>query len=358
MSHLFRELLQKVGSGTHTNKALTRAEAALALELMWTHRATPAQIGAFLIAHRIRRPTVEELAGMLDTYYRFGPRLAPITANHPVLVMGVPYDGRSRTAPLAPLTALVLAAAGCPVVQHGAAVMPTKYGLPLVKVWELLGVHWRDLTLEALQHLLQVTHVGFLYIPRLFPLSTILTPYREEIGKRPPLATLELMWSPYGGESLLAMGYVHPPTETLIRGALGLHHVPRYLLVKGLEGSPDLPRDRKAIIGIFQAGAESSPSEFTRLTLSARAQGLAGTDAPLTAPAETRLGADLMQVITGEVETELGRSVIWNSGFYLWQVGAAADLNQGMAQAEALLRGGQVQAKQQELIQEINRISG
>ncbi len=66
MSDRFRELLKKVGSGQHTKKDLTRSEAATATQMMLQQEATPAQIGAFMIAHRIKRPTGIELAGMLD----------------------------------------------------------------------------------------------------------------------------------------------------------------------------------------------------------------------------------------------------------------------------------------------------
>ena len=78
MSNVFRELLKKVGSGNHTGENLTRAQAATATKMMLLGEATPAQIGAFLIAHRIRRPTGEELAGMLDAYDELGPKLQPI----------------------------------------------------------------------------------------------------------------------------------------------------------------------------------------------------------------------------------------------------------------------------------------
>ena len=71
----FKQLLRKIGSGEHTSKGLTRAEADEAMELMLTGGASDVQIGAFLIAHRIRRPEPQELTGMLDTYKRLGPRL-------------------------------------------------------------------------------------------------------------------------------------------------------------------------------------------------------------------------------------------------------------------------------------------
>jgi anthranilate phosphoribosyltransferase len=60
MSIAFRELLKTIGSGPHTGENLSRDETAAATRMMLTQEATPAQIGAFMIAHRIKRPTGEE----------------------------------------------------------------------------------------------------------------------------------------------------------------------------------------------------------------------------------------------------------------------------------------------------------
>lgn len=187
MSKVFREFLKQIGSGTHTGEDLSREAAAIATRMMLLQEATPAQIGAFMIAHRIKRPTAAELAGMLDAYDQLGPKLQPIAASRPVTVLGVPYDGRSRTAPLSPLTALILAAADCPVIQHGGDRMPTKEGVPLVEIWQHLGVDWTSLALEEVQQILETTGLGFVYLPNHFPLAAALVPYREQIGKRPPL---------------------------------------------------------------------------------------------------------------------------------------------------------------------------
>ena len=86
MSQAFRDLLRKVASGTHTSKSLTRGEAEAALVMILTQEATPAQIGAFLIAHRIKRPTADEMAGMLDAYDRLGNKLEPIQNGKPVVI--------------------------------------------------------------------------------------------------------------------------------------------------------------------------------------------------------------------------------------------------------------------------------
>jgi anthranilate phosphoribosyltransferase len=338
MSQAFRELLKKVGSGTHTSESLTRAEAAAALEMMLRQEATPVQIGAFLIAHRIRRPTGEELAGMLDAYDALGPKVAVIESTRPVAVFSVPYDGRSRTAPLLPMTALVLAAAGYPVLMHGGDRMATKYGVPLLELWQQLGVDWSTLSLDQVQQTLAQTHLGFLYTPRHFPLSQPLTEARDQLGKRPPLATLELFWCPYGGDSHLFSGYVHPPTEAMMQVAFQLRGQTHYTTIKGLEGSCDLPRDRTAIIGAYVG-----QDELDRLLLNARDQDLNGPEAGYFDLENWT--KEIQQVLQGQTDSKLYAAVLWNSGFYLWHLKVAPTLAEGIAQAQTLLQDGQAAAR-------------
>ncbi|HEY9663499.1 MAG TPA: anthranilate phosphoribosyltransferase family protein [Allocoleopsis sp.] len=351
MSKAFRDLLRKVGSGSHTGENLTRAEAEAATRMMLSQEATPAQIGAFMIAHRIKRPTGEELAGMLDAYDQLGARLEPIAASYSALVMGIPYDGRSRTAPISPLTALILTSQGCPVVMHGGRRMPTKEGLPLIEIWQGLGVNWAKLSLTQVQQVFAQTLLGFVYLPTHFPLADDLVPYREQIGKRPPFATVELFWCPYRGKALIASGFVHPPTEGMARSAFELRGADRFMTIKGLEGSCDLPRDRTCIIGINHPGTES---EFDRLLLHPRDYGFDAEDVPLL-PTEQLL-AEMRMVLEGR-ETELCRSAIWNAGFYLWQAGVCSSLEAGLSQAQACLAKGQAAQKLLEIQQLVRSLA-
>ncbi|HEY9629468.1 MAG TPA: anthranilate phosphoribosyltransferase family protein [Coleofasciculaceae cyanobacterium] len=343
MSNVFREFLRKVGSGTHTSKDLTRAEAAMATQMMLRKEATPAQIGAFMIAHRIKRPTGEELAGMLDAYDAVGTKLKPIAAAYPTLVMGVPYDGRSRTAPVTPLVALILTAAGCPVVLHGGRRMPTKEGLPLAEIWQKLEVDWTKLTLEQVQQTFAQTLLGFVYLPHHFGLAEDIVVYREQLGKRPPFATVELFWCPYQGEAIVVSGFVHPPTEEMGRVAAELRGVQRFITVKGLEGSCDLPRDRTCIIGVNDPKTDPM---FTRLLIQPRDYGFADTDVPLES--EDQFIEDMKVVLAGG-SSPLAESAIWSSGFYLWQSGVCSDLNSGLMMARELLTTGQAAKKLTEL---------
>jgi anthranilate phosphoribosyltransferase len=347
MSVVFREFLRKVGSGSHTSENLTRSEAAIATTMMLRQEATPAQIGAFMIAHRIKRPTGEELAGLLDAYDELGPKLRGFGAAYPTMVMGVPYDGRSRTAPISPLTALILTAAGCPVVMHGGRRMPTKEGLPLAEIWQGLGVDWTQLSLAQVQAVFEQTCLGLVYLPQHFPEAEAMVTYREELGKRPPFATAELFWCPYEGDGIVVSGFVHPPTEEMARTAFALRGMRRLMTVKGLEGSIDLPRDRTSIIGIAMGGTESD-----RLLLHPRDYGFAAPEIPLT----PQLIPDMQSVLRGEA-SDLLEFAVWNGGFYLWQGGVCSTIEEGFAQARAMLSEGKVAAHLAEIHRAIDSVA-
>ncbi len=341
MSQPFREFLKKIGSGVHTGKNLSRQEAEAATRLMLLQEATPAQIGAFLIAHRIKRPTAEELAGMLDAYEQLGPRFSVenLSFEHPVTVFGNPYDGRSRTAPVMPITALLLASAGVPVLMHGGDSMPTKYGIPLIQIWQQLGIDFSQLSLLAVQQLLAQTGLALIYLPQHFPLAQQLVPYRDQIGKRPPLATLELIWSPYAGDSHLVAGYVHPPTEERFRETLAIRGGQRFTTIKGLEGSCDLACSRTAIIGLGELDKQPT---FEHLLLNPREYHFTPTDIPLESL--EKLTTQLEALLQGKAG-ELKDAAILNGGFYLWRFGICSDLATGFSQAEAMLTSGKLAEK-------------
>ncbi len=349
MSDAFRDLLRKVGSGTHTVENLTRQEAAYATKMMLLGEATPAQIGAFLIAHRIKRPTGEELAGMLDGYDELGPKLLPITSSRPVVVLGIPYDGRIRTAPISPVTALILAASGQSVVMHGGGCLPTKYGLPLIDIWQGLGINWTSFNLEKVQEIFAATGIAFVYTPVHFPLTKTIWEYRDQLGKRPPFATMELIWCPYGGDAHIIAGFVHPPTENMFRKALALRNVKIFTTIKGLEGSCDLPRERTAIIGlaIDSETDENGLAPIERLHLSARDYKFTSHNVALGSKEE--LIIEIQNILQGN-SSELMETALWNGGFYLWRTGISTDIKSGIKTSQELLKSGAVAQKLQQLI--------
>ncbi|MFN7899814.1 MAG: anthranilate phosphoribosyltransferase [Synechococcaceae cyanobacterium] len=322
----FRELIGKVGSGEHTSTGLSRAEAYEAMALMLGDAVDGAQMGAFLIAHRIRRPTPEELAGMLEAYRDLGPSLQ--TPGRRAICFGVPYDGRDRTAPLLPLLALTLAAEGLPVVLHGGEPMPVKYGVTLAELFASLGLEWRGLPLAAVQERLDRHGLALTHQPDHFHAAERLVPIRDAIGKRPPVASLELLWTPHRGARLLVSGFVHPPTETRAWEALALVAETDILTVKGLEGSTDLPTSRAGITARVRQG------EVERILLHPRDHGITAPH-----PAWSDLDSWRVEALAAlQDEGPLAEPLRWNLAVYLWLTERVADLPQAIERARALLR--------------------
>ncbi len=333
----FRELLAKVGSGEHTSTGLTRAEAREAMDLMLLGQVSDAQLGAFLIAHRIRRPSPIELTGMLDSYRALGPTL--VTPGRSPLCFGAPYDGRNRTAPVLPLLALVLASADQPVVLHGGGPMPVKYGVTLAELFAALGIEWRGLSLEAVQRRLDRHGLALTHQADHFPRAERLLPVRDAIGKRPPVASLELLWTPHQGQHLLVSGFVHPPTESRAWEALGHAGETDVYTVKGLEGSTDLPTTRAGISARLRQGT------MTRILLHPRDHGITAQEVAWQNLEIWRDQALAALVGVGP----LADALLWNLAVYWWQADRCDCLEAGLEQARGLLAARSGERLRQEL---------
>ena len=151
---------------------------------------------------------------------------------------------------------------------------------------------------------------------------------REEIGKRPPVASLELLWTPHQGEHLLVSGFVHPPTEQRAWEALLAAGETDVLTVKGLEGSTDLPTTRAGITARVRHG------EAERLLLHPREHGLGADEVAWEGPELWRDHA--LAALTGR--GPLAPALIWNLGAYLWFAGKLEALPEALDQARALLQ--------------------
>ncbi len=205
--------LKKIGSGEFTGKSLNREESAEATKLILKEEASPAQIGAFMIAHRIRRPEPEELAGMIDAYIELGPKIYSKQTHRRPIFFGMPFDGRKKTSPIYPLTILLLLTQQQPVILHGGSRMPVKYGVTHNELFQALGLNLTGLSITQLQSFFNHNELALIHQPDHFPLAENLIPYRDQIGKRPPLASMELIWTCHQGSHLHISGYVHNPTE-------------------------------------------------------------------------------------------------------------------------------------------------
>ena len=323
----FKQLLRKIGSGEHTSKGLSRNEADEAMELMLTGGASDVQIGAFLIAHRIRRPEPQELTGMLDTYRRLGPCLRSEPNQRRPICFGMPFDGRSRTAPIYPLTALLLVAAGQPVVLQGGRRMPVKYGVTASELFSSIGLDLHGMTIQEVQTGFNLHGLALIHQPDHFPIGEALIPARDDLGKRPPLASAELLWTAHQGHHLLVSGFVHPPTESRAWQALEIAGETNVVTVKGLEGGTDLPVSRAGITARVQI-----PSDPERHIVHPRDHGCFGDD-PKWESEET-WAAQAKEALLGH--GPMAHSLRWNTGCYFWLSGLSESLQDGVDRAKSM----------------------
>lgn len=86
-------LLKEVGRGKRGARDLTYEEALQAAESILGLQATPAQIGAFFIAERIKMESVEELEAFVQVCREYADR----SFVHEGVDCAGPYDGRKSS---------------------------------------------------------------------------------------------------------------------------------------------------------------------------------------------------------------------------------------------------------------------
>jgi len=322
--------LKKIGSGEFTGKSLNREESTEATKLILKEEASPAQIGAFMIAHRIRRPEPEELAGMIDAYIELGPKIYSKQTRRRPIFFGTPFDGRTKTAPIYPLTILLLLSQKQPVILHGGSRMPVKYGITHNELFQALGINLIGLSIEQLQSFFNHNDLALIHQPDHFPLAENLIPYRDQIGKRPPIASMELIWTCHQGNHLHISGYVHSPTEERHWKTLELMGEQNVITVKGLEGGIDLSISRSSTIGQYKN------QHGTRAVFHPKDYECSGKDIEWSDIKEWKKFA--LDALNGE--GPLTKALKWNAGIYFFYAGLSSDIKEGINKAKEVINSG------------------
>ncbi len=127
-----KPLLAEVAAG----RALSESEAEAAFEIIMSGNATPSQMGAFLMALRVRGESVDEITGAARIM-----RAKALTIDAPpgtIDTVGTGGDA-SGTFNISTATALVVAGSGVPVAKHGNRAFSSKSGA--ADVLSALGVN-------------------------------------------------------------------------------------------------------------------------------------------------------------------------------------------------------------------------
>ncbi|MBM4461828.1 MAG: anthranilate phosphoribosyltransferase [Chloroflexi bacterium] len=213
---------------------LSSAEAEAVMQEIMLGQATPSQIGAFLIALRMKRETVEEIVGCAKAMR--ANAINVVTKQNPVVdTCGTGGDGVG-TFNVSTVVAFVIAGAGVAVAKHGNRSVSSRCGS--ADVLESLGARI-DLGPEETARCLDEIGIGFLFAPRLHPAMKHAALPRREIGVRTVFNLLGPLTNP-ASASIQLLGVYDPTlTETLAQ-VLCLMGTHRALVVHGADGLDEL----------------------------------------------------------------------------------------------------------------------
>ncbi|HEU5095814.1 MAG TPA: anthranilate phosphoribosyltransferase [Reyranella sp.] len=320
----FRGLLAKVGSG----QTLDVDEAERAFDIMTSGDATPAQMGGFLMALKVRGETAQELAGGARVLRAKVQRVRAPKGAIDIVGTGGDHHG---TFNVSSCSALVVAGAGIPVAKHGNRAFTSKSGA--ADVLSALGINL-DLPIETLEKALVEANICFLMAPRHHSAMRNVAGPRVELA---PSRTIFNLLGPMSNPALVKRQLVgvfdrrwlRPVAEAL--GQLGLE---RALVVHGQDGMDELTTTTASWAASLENGRVSEieivPEEIG--VPRASIEKLKGSDAVHNAE-------EIKKVLAGE-RNAFRDIVLLNSAAAIMVAGNARDMKEGAALAVASIDTG------------------
>ena len=210
---IMKSLLGRVAAGEKLNED----DAEAAFDIIMSGDATPAQIGAFLMALRVRGETVDEITGAARIMRAKATALdAPPGA---IDTCGTGGDA-SGTFNISTAAAIIVAACGVPVAKHGNRALSSKSGS--ADVLAALGVKI-DADIRLVRESLWENNIGFLMAPRHHSAMRHVAGVRVELGTRTLFNLLGPLSNPAGTKrqivGVFAEHWVEPLAKVL--GRLG-----------------------------------------------------------------------------------------------------------------------------------------
>ncbi len=224
-----KRIIQKVSTGA----CLDAEEIEAALDLMSTGAASPVQMGAFLMALRVRGETVDEITGAARLL-----RSRMLTVNAPadaIDIVGTGGDSHG-TYNVSTCAAIVTAGAGVKVAKHGNRSVSSLSGAS--DVLTALGVKV-DVDADLVSRAVAQAGVGFMWAPMHHPAMKQWAPVRAELGIRTIFNLLGPLCNPAGVKrqviGVFDKKWVEPVADVMRN--LGSEHV---WVVHGWDGMDEL----------------------------------------------------------------------------------------------------------------------
>jgi len=320
-----------------TGAPLTAAEAEAAFGIMMSGDATPAQMGGFLMALRVRGETIDEIAGAARA---MRARMTPLSAPPGAIdTVGTGGDA-AGTFNVSTASALVVAGAGVPVAKHGNRAFSSRSGS--ADVLTALGVNL-DAHLTLIERAIREAGIGFMMAPRHHGAMRHVAGTRVELGTRTIFNILGPICNPAGVRRQLvgvfSRDWLEPIATTL--GKLGSE---RAWVVHGSDGLDELTLTGPSWV------AELADGKVTTFELSPGDVGLPTVSAERLKGGEPEDNARaIVSVLSGE-PGPFRDFVLLNAAAALVIGGAANDLKEGVERAAAAIDGGAAHAALDRLV--------
>ncbi len=336
-----RFFLREIGQGPRAGRDLSRDEAREAMSLILSQQATPAQVGGFLLVQRYKGESPEELVGFAQAVRESAQTIAP--KGDGLLDIGSPYDGRKKSIVVSPASALVVAAAGVPVVMHGEKGIGPKFGVPIGDVLEALGIDI-DGEAEAVERSIEETGVGFMRQSRFVPQVFVLRELRTEIALRTCLSTVEKIYN-LAGASYGLLGLSHLPYAEKMLAAASEMGFKRVMIVQGIEGNEDAPTSRPCRAFLWEQEAGSQEPRARELRIDAKEYGLQAASAEEMAGGDAAEDARIAEAVFLCEDGGHRDLVLLNAGLRIWLAEQAESIGEGIEKARAAIDSGAAREK-------------
>ena len=336
MDH-FKPIIAKVATGS----PLTREEAEKAFDQILSGEATLAQMGAFLMALRVRGETVEEIAGAVTAMRAKMLRVkAPADA---IDIVGTGGDN-SGSWNVSTLASILTAATGVKVAKHGNRAASSKSGA--ADVLTALGVKV-GIDPAGIERCIKDAGVGFMFAPAHHSSMRHVAPVRVELGTRTIFNLLGPLSNPAGVKKqvigVFSESWMKPIAETLNR--LGSTDV---WVVHGSDGLDEITTTGETKVVALKNGQISSftiTPEDAGLTR-AKPEDLKGGDGDHNAKA-------LLAVLDGE-RTAYRDIAVLNAAAALVMAERANNLDEAARIVEAAIDDGRAKKVLETLVKASN----
>jgi anthranilate phosphoribosyltransferase len=319
------------------NQNLAAAEMRAVMRQIMTGQATEAQIGAFLVALRMKGESIDEIAGAVEVMRELATGVG-VSGDYLVDIVGTGGD-ESNLFNVSTASSFVVAASGGRVAKHGNRSVSSRSGA--ADLLEAAGVNL-SLSPEQVAQCVDQLGVGFMFAPAHHSAMKHAIGPRRELGLRTIFNILGPMTNPAGVDQQLIGVYdqalCRPMAEVL--GRLGAKHI---MVVNSADGLDEISIADETYVAEFKDGNITEytikPEEFF-----AKRQSLNGLSVS-DAKQSFDIISDALGKQQGENAEKAADLIAINSGAALYVAGCAADLKQGVAMAQDAIVSGLARAK-------------